>query len=158
MNTIVPIVVTGLLLLLGGLLLFDAVKNWLKYRESDSWQPASAQIVSSRVTVHRSGKGGTSYGMSITYAYQVMGREYQGKQYRFGSDGIVLGTRQKAEAAVAQNPTGKQITIYYDPNAPEQAVFERKFDTTTLVLGIFFLGLGGYISLIVIRNLLAALF
>ena len=157
MNLIIPIIISVLLLLFGGFLLFDAVKNWLKHRESESWQPVSAQIVSSKVTVHRRGKGGTAYGMSITYSYRVMGREYQGNQYRFGADGIVLGTRQKAEATVAQNPAGKQITIYYDPNAPDQAVFERNFDTTTLVLGVFFFGLGGYISLIAIRNLLAAL-
>lgn len=158
MNTVIPIVISVIFLFLGGLLLFDAIKNWLKYRESESWQPATGQVVSANVTVHRSGKGGTSYGMSITYSYQVMGREYQGKQYRFGANEIRYGLRKKAEEMVAQNPLGKPLTVYYDPNNPSQAVLERKFDTSSLILGVFILGIGGWISLIVIKQLLSLLF
>jgi len=128
----------GLFLLgLGLALLWDGAISWLKFRGANSWVHTTGSIVESKVTVHNSGKGGKSFGMSIKYSYKVMGREFVSDRYSFGGNDIQLGLRVKAEQAVTQNPPGKQLTVHYDPQDPSQSVLEKKYNSANAVLGGF---------------------
>jgi len=129
---------------LGLALLWDGMINWLTYRGASSYIQTNGSIIESKITVHRAGKGGTSFGMSIKYSYTVMGKDYESQKYSFGSDNIRYGLRAKAEQAVAQNPPGKQLTVHYDPNEPSQSVLEKKYDTSNIILGGFMGILGGW--------------
>ena len=143
-------------LILGLFLLVIAIKDWLEYHKSNDWVTSTGSVGSTRVTVHRSSKGGTHYGVSISYEYTVMGNKYQSNRYSFGSDDIRLGIRQKAEAWALQYPPGKQVAIFHNPANPSEAVFQKKYDTSNAVLGVFMSLLGGWMFLTAIFKLVAS--
>jgi hypothetical protein len=134
-----------------------AIKDWRRYRESESWLPATAQIVSGNISAQRGSKT-TSYVINIRYAYTVFGQSYEGGQFSFGSEGTGYDTRKRAEKVVAQYPTGSQVTIYYDPNNPQQAVLKRNYDSTGAILAMIvgILGTGmviySYLQLLALGN------
>ena len=133
----------GLIFLLVGIFVaWRAIIDWRKYRESESWLTGTAKITNTAITSHRGNKGGTSYQVHISYTYQVLGQSFQGNQLSFGSEGTHYGTRQEAEKIIAQYPEDNQASIYYDPNDPSQAVLERKYDSTSAILGIIFSVIG----------------
>lgn len=120
-----------------------AIKDWRHYRESENWVPVTAQIVSGNISARRGSKS-TSYVLDIKYSYKVLGQSYENNQFSFGSEGTGYDTRKKAEGILAKYPIGNQVTIYYDPNNPQQAVLERKYDSTGAILAVIvgILGIG----------------
>ncbi len=120
-----------------------AFKDWRRYRESENWVPVTAQIVSGNISARRGSKS-TSYVLDIKYSYKVLGQSYENNQFSFGSEGTGYDTRKKAEGILAKYPIGNQVTIYYDPNNPQQAVLERKYDSTGAILAVIvgILGIG----------------
>ncbi len=134
-----------------------AIKDWRRYRESENWIPAAAQIISGNISVQRGSKN-TSYVVIIRYAYAVLGINYESGQFSFGSEGTGYDTRKRAEKVIAQYPAGSQATIYYDPNNPQQAVLERKYDSTGAILAIIvgIIGAGtiiySYLQLLALGN------
>ena len=134
-----------------------AIKDWRRYRESDSWVPATAQIITGYIIARRGSKN-TSYVLDITYTYKVLGQSYESNQFSFGSEGTGYDTRKKAEGMLAKYPTGSQATIYHDPNNPQQAVLERKYDSTGAILAVILgiLGVGmivySYLQLLALGN------
>ncbi|MBI5946392.1 MAG: DUF3592 domain-containing protein [Chloroflexi bacterium] len=134
-----------------------AIKDWRRYRESENWAPAVAQIVSGNISAQRGSKS-TSYVVNVRYAYSVLGQSYEGGQFSFGSEGTGYDTRKKAEKVIAQYPAGSQAAIYYDPNNPQQAVLERKYDSTGAILAAILGTLGAgmviysYVQLLALGN------
>ena len=134
-----------------------AIKDWRRYRESDNWLPATAQIISGNISARRGSKS-TSYVLEIKYAYMVLGQSYENNQFSFGSEGTGYDTRKKAEGMLAKYPNGSQTTIYYDPSNPQQAVLEKKYDSTGAILGVIVgvIGVGmiiySYLQLMAIGN------
>ena len=112
-----------------------------KAEESQSWSGTSGQVTQAYVreseTRDSDGYLTTSYYPEVRYTYQVLGAEYGGDKISFG--GSVGGSRNKADEIVAQYPVGKNLTVYYDPNNPEDAVIERKMGSKGfLIIGIVF--------------------
>ena len=120
-----------------------AIKDWRRYRESDNWIPTTAQIVSGNIFARRGSKS-TTYVLDIKYVYKVLEQSYENNQFSFGSEGTGYDTQKKAEGILAKYPVGSQVTIYYEPNNPQQAVLERKYDSTGAILAVIVgvLGIG----------------
>ena len=120
-----------------------AFKDWRRYRESENWVPVTAQIGTGNISARRRTKS-TSYVLDIKYAYKVLGQSYENNQFSFGSEGTGYDTRKKAEGILAKYPIGNQVTSYYDPKNPQQAVLERKYESTGAILAVIvgILGIG----------------
>jgi len=134
-----------------------AIKDWRRYRESENWVPTTAQIITGNIIARRGSKN-TSYVLDITYAYNVLGQSYESNQFSFGSKGTGYDTRKKAEGMLAKYPTGSHATIYHNPNNPQQAVLERKYDSTGVILAVILgiLGVGmvvyAYLQVLALGN------
>lgn len=76
----------------------SAVEAWQFYRSSESWLPASGQIINSYFSVQGSASKGQSYLLHVHYSYQVMERTYQGRQISFGSVGTSYSSRKYDQA------------------------------------------------------------
>jgi hypothetical protein len=114
--TVVPVV--GIFWLLKK----SADKDRAKHQASLAWHMTSGKIIKSRVEV----TGGESASVSprIAYEYDVYGRTYQSEQIRAG--GIyITGPHRSAYDIVDTYPVGATVTVYYDPNNPEDAALER---------------------------------
>ena len=128
----------------GGFLIYKSFRDRKKAETSQSWPSTPGQITEARVARSRrtdsEGDADYSYAPAIQYTYQVGGQEYSGNNITFGFRQS-FSSQAKAEAALARFPTGGQVTVYYDPSNPGEAVLERKAGSSTLslVLGIVFL-------------------
>lgn len=130
-----------ILLALGGGLIFYGYRSRQKAEASQSWPSTSGQITRSEVKRSSStdddGHTTYSYYPSVEYTYQVSGQAYSSKRMVFGA---LKGYSNpaKAEADLQAYPLGEQITVYYDPEKPSEAVLERKAGALSgmLVIGI----------------------
>ena len=75
----------------------------------------------------------TAYLRTFDYKWAALAELGFGFQQSYGNP-------SKAQAVLAAFPVGGQVTVYYDPNNPAEAVLERKAGGSiiTLVVGIIF--------------------
>jgi hypothetical protein len=128
----------------GVFLLVKSFKDRKKAETSQGWPATQGQIIAARISESTStdsdGDRSTSYSPALEYTYNVAGQEYKGDKIAFGfTQGY--GRYAKAQAALARYPLGAQVTLYYNPANPADAVLERKAggSTISLVLGIIFI-------------------
>ncbi len=101
------------------------------------------------------------YFPEVRYGYTVNGEEYVGRQISFG--GVPGGTRPSlAQKVVDRYPEGAEVTVYYNPDKPSEAVLEHGAPSSALlVIGGILLALGlcplGLILLAGLKALLQAL-
>lgn len=91
-------------------------------------------ILASSVTTSTSSKGGTTHGVSVSYAYAVNGTPYTGTRYRW-SDWNVSG--DFAFDAVKMIPAGASVPVYYDPADPSSAVLDNKLSGFDFFMPMF---------------------
>lgn len=120
--------------------------------ESSNWSEAQAKISASSVRWRyvKTGSGVKSesdkqYYYELTYDYNVNDMPYTSQRYSLGSGFTASDMFNDREDAVKElnqlYPTGKGITIYYNPEEPYSAVISKGLQGSTYVpvcLGIFF--------------------
>ena len=134
--------------LVGGMVLFSALRSRRQAETSQSWPGTQGRITESRLDTHTTitdGIESTAYQAVIVYAYTVLGQEYTGKQVAFG---VRSATRKAASAVLERYPLDRQVTVYYDPQKPGQAVLERVSSSGLLqiVIGILLILSGIYLA------------
>ncbi len=146
-GTLIPLVIG---ILAGGLGCALIVIAWQRKRKENitgSWVPTQGVILSSEVKEHRAVNPGNSnqtvFSPMVRYRYTCAGRSFSGFRVTFNP---VNYTREKAEQVANQYTPGSQISIYYDPLHPEEAVLERSIHNYNIILTtglvLFALGLG----------------
>ena len=85
-------------------------------------------------TVHRGSKGGTSYGIEVSYHYTVNNRPYASTRLRYLQ---MSSSRGWASGIIQQLPAGSHPRVYYNPDNPAQAVLIRGLDGQDLFMGLF---------------------
>ena len=134
--------------LVGGMVLFTSLRSRRQAETSQSWQGTRGRITESRLdtrTTITDGIESTAYQAVVVYAYTVMGQEYTGKQVAFG---VHSATRKAASAVLERYPLDRQVTVYYDPQKPGQAVLERVSTSGLLhiVIGLLLIFTGIYLA------------
>jgi len=117
------------LLVLGIYLVVFSLRSKKKAEESQNWPgtPGTVTLAEVKRSVNRDEDGNESYDYfpKVEYTYLVGGETLTGKRLAFG--GILA---QKNPASVQKTleryPVGGQVTVYYDPNKPSDAVLERQ--------------------------------
>ena len=127
--------------IIGVVILVKYFRDKKKTDESQSWSSASGKITESYMRREASMESGsTIYYPEVQYDYEFLGTKYTGDRISFGgSSGN--SNRKKSEETLAKYPIGQNVTIYYNPNNPEDAVLERKMGTggtVFLIIGILF--------------------
>jgi hypothetical protein len=142
-------------ILCGGffLLLFAGVGIWLilrsvrerkKVGESANWPSVTGVITDSSINKNISASEDDnipSYSPSISYSYQIGGKDYESKRLMFGAK--QSGSYKSAAAVADRYPVGASTPVFYNPADPAEVVLERqsKSSTVALILGIVFLTL-----------------
>ncbi|MDP3547158.1 MAG: DUF3592 domain-containing protein [Phreatobacter sp.] len=121
-----------------------AVK-WWEVRKASRWLPAPGRIVSSRVVQREVSAGEGRMEMrnfpAITFTYKVGNRTYRSDRYSIREN---LGNTDVAET-LAKFRKGAEVTVFYDPDDPSQAVIERDmpegaFQALSLVAALIVVG------------------
>jgi hypothetical protein len=115
--------------------------------ESGNWPGTQGTIVSSHISkqTRRDSKRRTviTYYPSVQYKYAVKGRSYISNRIEFG--GASGGMKSTAEKVVKRYPSGKNVTVHYNPRDPQYAILEAGFTWSALLIflgGIVFFGIG----------------
>jgi len=107
------------------------------YKQADArrrFVATPGTVTSARVEVDRD-EDGTTYTPVIEYRYSVGGVEYRGDRHSYGMMGS--SDRDWAEGVVATYRTPGPITVYYDPDAPAEAVLVLATDLVLYFLILF---------------------
>jgi len=110
--------------------------------ESEHWPTVPGKIVSSEL-VHRGSGQNATYEAELAYEYEVGGRKYSAGRLRFG--GHATNRPSAAERIVNLYPSGRTVTVHYDPDDPAVAVLEAATGRRTyvaLVIGAFLMVAG----------------
>ncbi len=100
-----------------------------------TWVPVTGSVVASELNSRTEWKDGlrrTLYTPNITYTYTVGGRAYTSNRYSLGAE-TGWSKPQFVESQLKKHPAGSQVTVYYNPNAPAEAVLDRRLSGGWLV-------------------------
>ena len=144
----------AIFLLLGLGVVYYGYRLIRKARASTEWPAAQGTVESSAVDVKRERERDsdgdvhyeTKYIPRIVYRYQVEGTDYYGEQISFGNTSS--RSPNWAYRIRDQYSPGMEVSVYYDPANPQEAVLQPGAKWTTyivLVIGVVFALTGGLI-------------
>jgi PDZ domain-containing secreted protein len=129
-------------LVVGGLGLFlviHAQRNKHKAQQSQTWPVAKGTITQTDISVQEYDEK-VRYVPVVRYTYQVNEQVHEGRRITFGSD-MEFPSRQKATEYLAEYPVGAEVSVYYNPEKPSEAVLQQVARKTAvgMVIGIVLL-------------------
>ncbi|MCJ8330086.1 MAG: DUF3592 domain-containing protein [Lentisphaeria bacterium] len=125
------------LVLLLGYLCFPAYNGYQGAKATENW-PNTIGIVTHMAYIETeeglNGRkpGGTSRWTEVEYSYQVAGKEFTSRQVSYNNE---TTSYRNAKLFSKKYPEGSEITVYYNPDDPEEALLYPGLDV------------GGYIIL-----------
>ena len=131
----------------GIFLVLRTQRNKKKAEVSQAWPSTLGQVTDSHVKRSEStdadGDTTTNYSAQVAYTYQVGGQDYSSQKVTFGFTPS-YSNQSKAQGEADRYPVGKQVTVYYDPSKPSDAVLERQVSggKVVMILGIIFIVIG----------------
>jgi hypothetical protein len=106
---------------LTGVFTYFAVGSLIKHHYARShFASTQGVVISSRVKYSEGSEGGSTASPRIKYRYTVADKEYLGDRYDFA--GGSSSDDSYAQKAVNENPPGKHVTVYYNPDKPSVAI------------------------------------
>jgi hypothetical protein len=88
-----------------------------------NWPSTVGKVITSRAEV--SGGEYTSVVPFIVYQYNVYGRDYSNSQIKAGDVHMSSYSSRAAYDKVDKYPVGSEVTVYYNPENPQQSALER---------------------------------
>ena len=90
---------------------------------AQNWSSTTGKVITSRVEV--TGGDHTTVSPHIVYQYNVYSNEYSNSQIKVGDTFISSYTSRQSYDTVDKYPVGAEVTVYYDPENPQQSALER---------------------------------
>ena len=113
-----------------------------------SYQQTNGIVQKSRIRteVSRNRGGGTTtyYHLDLGYTYAVNGRDHRGSRYDFRAR-----SKEECENDLARHPVGQQVTVYFNPDDPEESVL-RIYPLNGYILAVPLLLLPFHLSVLYI--------
>lgn len=144
-----------------GVLLFLAAPMVLDWHRMQSWEPVPAQVLAANLVSSRSdNNSSTTWRATARYRYSYGGNDYEGDRVAILGGGDNIGDFQQALGNRLQQARdrGEPITVYVNPEAPQQAVVSRDLRGGQLALltvfGLVFaaVGIGLILSVLFARD------
>jgi hypothetical protein len=123
MSLLIALIITASIVFI---FLYVKKENTLS-NDSSNWLGTSAVIASSNVRRDwdkNKGTPKTQYWFEVQYNYEVEKKTYLGERYAFHGNPS-FKTKAEAEKLLEEFPIGKTITIYYQPDNPQESVIKR---------------------------------
>jgi|GEM_PF-1873866 len=109
---------------LGLNILIGEIRTWRKAVASREWPSSVGRIISSEVQTAYGGRSTTHYPRA-KYSYTVAGQNYTGDRIVFAWRNIF--DRQATEKVVESYRPGQTVTVFYDPQQPQESTLDRNF-------------------------------
>jgi hypothetical protein len=99
---------------------------------TEDWTATDGTIIESGVTVSSSSEGGDTYCLWVTYNYTIDNMTYDGDLVSFSKDSSC-----SSWASNDEYPPEKEVTVYVNPDAHDEAVLEAGLAGVDLFIFIF---------------------
>ncbi len=111
-------------------ILFTVLHGRIKGKDSEHWTPVTGVITHSSVNYawrqDSPTHGRMEYVLDIRYRYQAGGKSFEGNRYRYGyGDSETSSSRWGLENTRLKYPVGQEVTVYFNPDNPGEAVLLR---------------------------------
>ena len=131
---------------IGVVLIVQYLRNKQKAQASTTWPSVEGRISGHRVRVDEVGDDDSnrvSYVPEVHFEYSVGGIPHQGKRISFGSEPS-FSSRKKAEEFLGSYPVESAVSVYYNPEKPQEAVLSQTMRKmpASLIVGIVLIVLG----------------
>lgn len=124
--------VFGIFFIVGGAIALPlTVMPWKMHLASAEWERVPCRVLSAEVRSHRGSKGGHTYSVDVSFAYERDGRERRSDNYSFFT-GSSSG-RSSKEARVREILADPAPTCLVDPADPDNAVFTREIGALAIL-------------------------
>lgn len=121
-------------LIIGACVLFFGFRSMGRAKASLEWPSVNGVVASSEIDKKR-GDNGTTYSAEILYDYEVGGVTYSSNRVGYGDFGS--SDPSWARKVVNRYPQGKEVTVYYMPDKPEESTLEKGVHKKTYLLPAF---------------------
>lgn len=111
---------------------------WQLYRQSRAqrWYATKGTVVGYQVRRTMGPDRESFYQVDPKYSYTVAGTHFNGSRLSFADKSEALTEVQAIERAKQRFPSGTEVTVYYDPNAPDHSVVDRAAGYVLPLVGI----------------------
>ena len=155
-SILAPLLVGSVFTVIGLVFLLITVNGRRQAEASQAWPSTSGRVVKTWVqeTIERDDDGFTEYKYTphIQYEYSAGGARYTGERLNFGFTSV-YGEMGPAEEALDLYPMGSQVTVYYNPEQPQDAVLDREMQGGVLGYVIGGIGLVVAVCMLVLTGL-----
>ncbi|MBS1812473.1 MAG: DUF3592 domain-containing protein [Acidobacteria bacterium] len=149
----VPLLALGLVMAGAGLFYLAVPKLIISYH-NQTWPSVVGQIVDSRwqnkLVSQNAARPNFKFTPKIEYSYIVDNTEYKGTTISLTSYDEL--DRQLGKTKLEQYPTGRRVSVYYDPRNPGVSCLEQEKPTLIGVLGAIMGVVSFYIAFALIRQ------
>ncbi len=143
---------------LGAIFVGVGINGYREGQETKSWPSTTGHVISADVDekietrrdMNDRQRTEYTYTPAVRYEYTVGERTYLGHRVKADDYG---GSPDRAYGIVNRYPAGSDVTVFYNPDEPDQAVLETGADTMGVYL---FGGIGALFAVIGLASLTAA--
>lgn len=133
----IPLLIFGLLWC-GFLAVVDtfALRGFIQQMRATGFPTTSGVVSESQVKITRGSKGKRTHRAEIAYSYAANDREWTSNRVGY-SVGTFGDGSSHARQLVAAFPVGKEVTVYYDPASPGEAMLKPGLQPEHLLIALF---------------------
>ncbi len=115
-----------------------AVYQRIRLQASADWLQSPGTITKSEL-IRSDTSDSVEYSVAVLYDYVANGSRYTGNRIEFGRRGFAR--KKRAEAELERYPVNCAVTVYFNPDQPDDCVLVRSvpYNTMYFVLGILML-------------------
>jgi len=120
---------------------------------TEQWPEVQGQLLQAEFTKVSSGRVRPGWRMILVYRYEVDGRSFESSWIRRNEPSRRLNSEEREQAEARFDP-GSAISVYYNPEQPDQAVIETGFGRRAwlgVLLGLFMLAVAAIFWLVPTR-------
>lgn len=143
--------IIGIILIIGSWFLYTNVSAPMtaEAKASDSWPNVPGIITHSDIS-QSTDDGKTMYATEINYNFNIGNNSYSGNRISLTSNNTKTSNIGSVKKTLQKYPVGQQVTVYYDPELPNNAVLQPGADTFTYIIKYapFLLGFLGVLMLL----------
>ena len=133
-------------------MLIKLIQQFGNLQQSKHWLSPSGKITSTdldaQITTDDDGYQTTTYLAKVNFTYEANGSTYESDRVNFDY-GMRTSNIRKQQSVVEQYPAGSNVTVYYDPEDPQQSVLEKRVDGafTTILVSAVFIAIGAVLAI-----------
>ncbi len=122
------------------------VRERILFQASGKWPDVVGYITGSNVSYDEG-----EYFPVIYYYYKIQERFYTGSRVQFGSE---YTSSSEAESLVAAYPKGRGVTVYYNPENPQDSVLRKTYNPPHLGdIGLFAVSAAMVIGVVIVAGI-----